>query len=74
VLTRLAPPGADATKEAQAATLAIQHLAAAGGHRVAAPKSGSASRDRITIAAAVTAAVALIAGITLYRRQRTPRA
>jgi hypothetical protein len=75
VLARLTPPGADATKEAQAATIAIQRLAAAAGHRVAAPKtSDSASRDRITIAAAVTAAVALIAGITLYRRQRTPRA
>jgi hypothetical protein len=71
VLARLAPPGPSATKEAEAAALAIQRLAAAAGHRVAAPKGDSASRDRITIAAAVTAAIALIAGIALYRRQRT---
>jgi hypothetical protein len=74
VLARLAPPGADATKEAQAATIAIQRLAAAAGHRVAAAKTGSAGRDRITIAAAVTAAIALIAGIALYRRQHTSHA
>jgi hypothetical protein len=70
VLARVATPGADATKEAEAAVTAIQRLAGAAGHRVAAPKGDSAGRDRITIAAAATAGIALIAGIVLYRRQR----
>jgi hypothetical protein len=72
VLQRVPPPGADATKEAQAATLAVQRLAAAAGHHVEVSNGGSDTRDRITIAAAATAGVALIAAIALYRRQRKP--
>jgi hypothetical protein len=73
LLKELPAPGANATKEVQAAIVAVQRLAASGGHRLAAPKGGgSASRDRITIAAAVTAAIALIAAFVLYRRREPP--
>jgi hypothetical protein len=73
VLKRLPPPGPDATKEVQAAIVAVQRLAASEGHRLAAPKSGgSAGRDRLIIAAAVTAGIALIAGFVLYRRRVRP--
>jgi hypothetical protein len=73
VLKKLPPPGRDATKEAQAAIVAVQRLAAAEGHRLAVPKSGgSTGRDRLTIAAAVTAAIALIAAFVLYRRREQP--
>jgi hypothetical protein len=71
VLSRVPPPGADATKEVEAAALAIQRLAAANGHRLeVSSDGGSETRDRITIAAAATAGVAVIAAIALYRRQR----
>jgi hypothetical protein len=73
MLARLRPPGPDVTKEAEVAALAIRRLTAAAGHRIAAPSGDSVGRDRITIAAAVTAAIALIAGIALYRRQRGSR-
>jgi hypothetical protein len=70
VLKELPAPGANATKEVQAAVVAVQRLAASAGHRLAAPKAGgSTSRDRITIAAAVTAAIALIAAFVLYRHR-----
>ena len=73
VLKKLPAPGANATKEVQAAIVAVQRLAASEGHRLAAPKGGgSGSRDRITIAAAVTAVVALIAAFVLYRRREQP--
>jgi hypothetical protein len=73
VLEKLPAPGADATKEVQAAVVAVQRLAAAAGHRLAVPKAGgSDSRDRITIAAAVTAIIALIAAFVLYRRREPP--
>jgi hypothetical protein len=73
VLKELPAPGANATKEVQAAILAVQRLAASAGHRLAAPKGGgSVSRDRITIAAAVTAAISLIAAFVLYRRRGPP--
>jgi hypothetical protein len=73
VLKKLPAPGANATKEVQAAIVAVQRLAASEGHRLAAPKGGgSDSRDRITIAAAVTAVVALIAAFVLYRRREQP--
>ena len=69
VLKKLTAPGANATKEVQAAIVAVQGLAASEGHRLTVPKvGGSTSRDRITIAAAVTAAIALIAAFVLYRR------
>jgi hypothetical protein len=75
VLKNLPPPGRDATKEVQAAIVAVQRLAAAAGHHLAAPKAGGGStgRDRITIAAAATAGIALIAAFVLYRRrERSP--
>ena len=70
LLETIPAPGADVTKEADAATLAIQRLAAAAGHRlVVSSGSGSTGRDRITIAAAATLAVALFAGFVFYRRR-----
>ncbi len=71
VLKRVPPPGADATKEVEAATRAIRQLAAANGHHLEVSSGdGSQTRDRITIAAAATAGLAVIAAIALYRRQR----
>jgi hypothetical protein len=73
VLRKLPPPGRDATKEVKAAIVAVQRLGAAEGHRLTVPKGGgSASRDRLTIAAAVTAGIALIAAFVLYRRRERP--
>ncbi len=74
-LARLEAPGRNATNQAEAATAAIRRLAAAAGHRLVVPEGGSTSesRDRITIAAAATAGVALLAGFVLYRRQRRQR-
>jgi hypothetical protein len=73
VLKKLPPPGPNATKEVQAAIVAVQRLAAAEGQRLVVPKGGiSASRDRLTIAAAVTAGIALIAAFVLYRRRERP--
>ncbi len=74
VLKKLPAPGRSATKEVDAAIVAVQRLAAVeGGHRLAAPKvGGSAGRDRLTIAAAATAGIALIAAIVLYRRREKP--
>jgi hypothetical protein len=71
-LKGLPPPGRDATKEVQGAILAVQRLAAADGHRLATPKvGGSTGRDRLTIAAAATAGIALIAAFVVYRRRRS---
>jgi hypothetical protein len=71
LLAKLPPPGRDATKEVSAAIPAVQALAAANGKHLVVPKSGfSETRDRITIAAATVAALALIAAVVLYRRQR----
>jgi len=74
VLTKLPPPGRDATKEVEAAIVAVQKLAAAEGQHLAVPKvsGSSSSRDRLTIAAAATAGIALIAAIVLYRRREGP--
>jgi hypothetical protein len=73
VLKKLPPPGRDATKEVEAAIVAVQQLAAAAGHRFAVPKSGGSNgRDRVTIAAAATAGIALIAAFVLYRRRERP--
>jgi hypothetical protein len=73
-LKGLAGPGRDVTKQAQAATVAVRRLAAMGGHTIVQPKNGSSeARDRITIAAAVVAGVALIAGVLLFQRQRRER-
>jgi hypothetical protein len=73
VLKKLPSPGRNATKEVEAAIVAVRRLAAAEGHRLAVPRSGgSASRDRLTIAAAVTAGIALVAAFILYRRRDRP--
>jgi hypothetical protein len=73
VLTKLPAPGRDATKEVRAAIVAVQNLAAASGLRLTVPKvGGSTGRDRLTIAAAATAGIALIAAIVLYRRRKPP--
>jgi hypothetical protein len=74
-LKGLPGPGKDATKQAEAATTAVRRLAAAAGRRLSAPAGGggSAARDRLTIAAAATAGIALLAGLVLYRRQRRER-
>jgi hypothetical protein len=72
VLKKLPPAGRNATKGVRAAIVAVQRLAAAEGHRLTVPKGGSAGRDRLTIAAAVTAAIALIAAFLLYRRREQP--
>jgi hypothetical protein len=73
VLKKLPSPGRNATKEVEAAIVAVQRLAAANGHHLVVPRGGgSASRDRLTIAAAVTAGIALIAAFVLYRRREPP--
>ncbi len=73
MLKKLPSPGRNATKEVEAAIVAVQRLAAATGHRLVVPKGGgSASRDRLTIAAAVTAGIALVAAFVLYRRRSPP--
>jgi hypothetical protein len=76
VVRRLPAPGTDTTKQVEAATKAVRRLAAASGHVLAKGSGGgggSATRDRITIAAAVTALVALLAAIVLFRRGRATR-
>jgi len=74
VLRAVPPPGADVTKEADGAIVAIERLGAAAGHRIvvagSAGSNGSTARDRITIAAAATAGIALLAAFVLYRRRR----
>ena len=72
VLQKLPPPGRDATKEVEAALVAVQRLAAASGTKLDVPTGAKSTttRDRITIAAAATAGVALVAAFVLYRRGR----
>ncbi len=73
LLKKLPAPGPSATKEVQAAIVAVQRLAAGEGHRLVVPKvGGSTGRDRLTIAAAATAGIALIAAIVLFRRRKLP--
>jgi hypothetical protein len=69
VLKRVSPPGPDATKEVESGIVAVQRIAAAEGRKLEVP-SDSTARDRITIAAAATAGVALLAALLLYRRRR----
>jgi hypothetical protein len=69
VLKRVPPPGPGATSQVQAATLAVQRIAAAQGRKIEVPGE-STTRDRITIAAAATAGVAFLAALLLYRRRR----
>jgi hypothetical protein len=67
-------PGKNTTKQVQAATEAVRKLAAASGHVLSAADKGggggSATRDRLTIAAGVTALIALLAAIVFFRRGR----
>jgi hypothetical protein len=70
VLKALPAPGHDATKEVDAATVAVQRLALAAGKKIVPRNGGSGTRDRITIAAAATAGIALTAAFVLYRRRR----
>ena len=75
-LKPLPPPGKDAAKETKAATAAVRKLAAAYGHPVASVVGSgggsSQTRDRLTIAAAIVALVALLAGIVFIRKRPTP--
>jgi hypothetical protein len=72
LLKPLPPPGHDVTKEVLGADAAVRKLALASGHRLTVTNvgGGSSTRDRITIAAAATAGIALFAAVVLYRRQR----
>jgi hypothetical protein len=72
LLKPLRPPGHDPTSEIRGAEIAVRKLATASGHRLVVTNVGGSSntRDRITIAAAATAGIALFAAIVLYRRQR----
>jgi hypothetical protein len=71
VLKRVPLPGPDATSEVRAATAAVQRIAAAEGRKIEVA-GDSTTRDRITIAAAATAGVALLAALLLYRRRHEP--
>jgi hypothetical protein len=71
VLKLVPPPGPDATSEVRAATAAVQRIAAAEGRKIEVA-GDSTTRDRITIAAAATAGVALLAALLLYRRRHEP--
>jgi hypothetical protein len=76
VVKGLPGPGTDATAQVNAATDAIRRLAAASGHTLPPPGEsggGSETRDRLTIAAGVTALVALLAAMVFYRRERTAK-
>lgn len=68
LLAGLSSPGSDGTKQARVAARGVDRLAVAAGHKLVVP-SGSATRDRITIAAAVVLGVAFAGGLLLYRRQ-----
>jgi hypothetical protein len=74
-LKALPAPGKDATKQVQAATIAVRRFAAAYGVHVAVSDSGgggSQTRDRLTIAAAIVALLALLAGIVFIRKRPAP--
>jgi hypothetical protein len=75
-LAGLAPPGRDATKLVKAATVAVQRLARAAGHRLVVPKvssDGSAWGDRLKIAVGVASILVLAAAIAAARRLRLGR-
>ena len=72
-LKNLPEPGADATKQARAATGAVRRLASTAGVQIVVSNGGgSETRDRIIIAAAAAAVLALIAAVLILRRQRRP--
>jgi hypothetical protein len=71
VLSSLPAPGDDATKEVDAAIVAVERIARSEGKTITVAKS-SATRDRLTIAAVVLAALAVVAGVLMYRRRSAP--
>jgi hypothetical protein len=73
VLSSLVGPGRDATRQAEAATVAVRRLAAAAGHPIAPSRGASESRDRLTVTAAVLAGLAVIAALALTRSRRGAR-
>jgi hypothetical protein len=74
VVAKLPPPGKDATKQVEGATVAIRRLAAAKGIVLSSGGGGTETRDRLVIAAGAVALVALLAAIVFYRRERAPAA
>jgi hypothetical protein len=73
VVKKLPPPGTDVTKEVEGAATAIHKLAAAAGKVLPASggSGGSATRDRLTIAAGAVALAAALAAIVFWRRGKT---
>jgi hypothetical protein len=71
VLSSLPAPGDDATKEVDAAIVAVERIARSEGKTITVAKS-SATRDRLTIAAVVLAALAVVAGVLVYRQRSAP--
>lgn len=72
-IARLAPPGTNGGRIADAATNAVHLLAQAAGHNVPLPKSGSGSSatgDRIKIGAIAVGVAAIAAALVLLRRGR----
>lgn len=69
-LARLTDPGSDATKQVEAAAAAVRGLARAAGYELTRESAGSQPRDRVMIALAATAGIAVVAGLLLYRRRR----
>jgi hypothetical protein len=70
VVRALPEPGRDVTKEVEGATVAVRRLAAASGRELVVKSGGSQAKDRVMIALAATALVALLTGSLLYRRKR----
>jgi hypothetical protein len=74
-LAALPEPGQEPTNQAEAGRSAVRRLAAVAGHPPGTPERDNTSEtsDRITIAAAAVAGVALAAALVLFRCQRRPR-
>jgi hypothetical protein len=75
-LVGLPAPGRDPTRLAEAATKAVQRLAAAAGRPLPVPEVGggtSEARDRVVIAAAAAIGVVLIGAFAILRRFRVQR-
>jgi hypothetical protein len=68
-LVSLPPPGRDATKLANGATVAVRRLARAAGRTITVPKGGSEARDRMMVAAATVLGLAVLAALMLYHRK-----
>lgn len=68
-LAGLAAPGRNATKQTNAATVAVRRLARQAGRTIAVPESASETRDRIVIAASALLGLAVLAALVLYHRK-----